>query len=442
MNKEKKRFPFGTVIGVLVLAVLAAGAFMVFRDTTPPTIGIEPDVAHVGLPTEYVVTVDDPGSGLKSVEISAVQGEKNVPILSKQMPQGTRQAKEKFTLPKDQFKDGALSIQVTARDNSLYPFGAAGKSTASKEFSLDTKPPRIFVKTHTTNMNQGGAGLLVYALSEVAKETGIQVGERFFPAYRQASFGDQNIYYCMFAIPWDTPPAKFKPMIMAEDTAGNSVRRSFNYHVNARKFRKDRINLSDSFMEKTIPEFHQYLTGEGSPLEQYLKINNEVRAQNRAQLVKVGRDTADEMLWKGTFKRLPNSANRARFADARDYYYKGKKVDHQTHLGLDLASIRQAPVPAGNDGIVVFADFLGIYGNVVIIDHGLGLQTLYAHLSSIAVARNDNVTRGQTIGHTGTTGLAGGDHLHYGVLISGIPVQPFEWWDARWISHNITSKLQ
>jgi murein DD-endopeptidase MepM/ murein hydrolase activator NlpD len=91
---------------------------------------------------------------------------------------------------------------------------------------------------------------------------------------------------------------------------------------------------------------------------------------------------------------------------------------------------------------VVYADFLGIYGNVVIIDHGLGLQTIYAHLSSAAVTAGQSVAKDEIIGHTGTTGLAGGDHLHYGVAVSGIPVQPIEWWDATWIKNNITSKLE
>jgi murein DD-endopeptidase MepM/ murein hydrolase activator NlpD len=243
-------------------------------------------------------------------------------------------------------------------------------------------------------------------------------------------------------MPWDTPPAAFKPLITVADKAGNTASRGFPYHANARHFRADRINLSDAFMERTVPEFSRYDIGNGSPLEQYLTINNKVRTMNRAQLVQLGLDTADEILWKGAFVRLPNAANRARFADQRDYYYKGKKVDHQTHLGIDLASIRQAKVPAANEGIVVFADFHGIYGNCVIIDHGLGLQTLYAHLSSIAVAQNDNVSKGQIIGRTGTSGLAGGDHLHYGVILSGTPVQPIEWWDAHWIKNNITSKLQ
>jgi murein DD-endopeptidase MepM/ murein hydrolase activator NlpD len=123
------------------------------------------------------------------------------------------------------------------------------------------------------------------------------------------------------------------------------------------------------------------------------------------------------------------------------YVYRGEVVDEQTHLGIDLASVARAQVPAANAGHVVYADWLGIYGQVVIIDHGLGLQTLYAHLSQIQVQQGDRVTKGQIIGRTGSTGLAGGDHLHFGMVISGVPVNPVEWWDASWLSNNISAKL-
>jgi murein DD-endopeptidase MepM/ murein hydrolase activator NlpD len=122
--------------------------------------------------------------------------------------------------------------------------------------------------------------------------------------------------------------------------------------------------------------------------------------------------------------------------------HNGKEIDHQTHLGIDLASTRHAPIPAAANGrVVVAAHDFGIYGNAIIIDHGLGLQSLYSHLSQIDVAVGDTVKRGQIIGKTGATGMAGGDHLHFGVLCSGIPVNPYEWWDGTWIKNNITSKL-
>jgi murein DD-endopeptidase MepM/ murein hydrolase activator NlpD len=138
---------------------------------------------------------------------------------------------------------------------------------------------------------------------------------------------------------------------------------------------------------------------------------------------------------------MPNGKVMASFADGRTYLYQGKVIDHQDHLGYDLAVTRQAPVPATNDGIVLNAGFLGIYGNAVVIDHGYGLMSIYGHLSSIAVTEGQKVARGETIGKTGETGLAGGDHLHFCTLLQGLPVNPVEWWDSHWIKDRIANKL-
>lgn len=442
MTKQNtKTFPMVLTTVIIIMALGAVG-FLLFKDTAPPTIAIGPDTAYLGKGAQVDITVSDPGSGLKSLVIVAIQDGKEIPLANKQYSGGIMQVDESVNPAKGQIKEGDFTIKVTAVDASLYPFGETGLATAEKSYSFDATPPRIYVKSHTNNLNQGGAGFMVYTLSEEAAETGIRLGERFYPAYLQPSSGGRYLYYCMFAHPWDTPVEEFKPLIEAQDRAGNSAKKAFNYHTNARTFRHDKIRLSDSFMEKTIPEFEGMIPDQGTSIEQYLYINNTMRKANRDKLVEFSRKTSPTILWSGTFSRLPNAANRARFADARDYLYQGKKVDYQTHLGLDLASIKHAAVPAGNEGSVVYADFLGIYGNVVVIDHGLGLQTLYAHLSSVTVQAGAPVSKGDTIGHTGTTGLAGGDHLHYGVTIGGTPVQPIEWWDAQWIKNNVTSKME
>lgn len=440
MKKEgSKGFP-AALTAVIVVLALAAGGFMLFKDTDPPVIAITPDGPDLGREAKITVTIEDPGSGLKSIEVAVVQKGKRTVFAERAFPGGSMRAEETIDLAKGEIAEGEFSIEVTARDASIYPFGAAGMSTAHKDYVFDATPPRIFVQSHTVNLNQGGSGLMVFTLSEPAASAGIRVGERFFPAYLQPE--GENLYHCMFAMPWDTPPAAFRPLIEATDRAGNTASRAFSYHANPRQFRKDRINLSDSFFESTIPEFQGLIPTTGSLLDQYLFINRELRKQNRDTLMELGLQTAPTMLWSDTFARLPNAANRARFADARDYYYQGKIVDHQTHMGLDLASLKNAAVPAGNHGTVVFADFLGIYGNVVVIDHGLGLQSIYAHLNSMEVTVGQAVSKGDIVGHTGITGLAGGDHLHYEINISGVPVQPIEWWDDNWIRNNITSKLE
>jgi murein DD-endopeptidase MepM/ murein hydrolase activator NlpD len=170
-------------------------------------------------------------------------------------------------------------------------------------------------------------------------------------------------------------------------------------------------------------------------------INKNLRAANVQFLRELGSQSANAMLWRGAFMRLPRSAPRAGFADHRIYMYNNEKIDEQDHLGFDLASVQNADVPAANNGRIVYTGALGIYGNLVVIDHGLGVMSLYSHLSSINVNDGDEVTRGQIIGKTGSTGMAFGDHLHFGILVGGIEVTPLEWIDAQWIRDNVTSRL-
>jgi hypothetical protein len=71
----------------------------------------------------------------------------------------------------------------------------------------------------------------------------------------------------------------------------------------------------------------------------------------------------------------------------------------------------------------------------------MGVQSLYGHLSSITVEVGDRINRGETIGRSGATGLAGGDHLHFTVLVAGHPVNPVEWWDPHWVADRVDRKL-
>ena len=156
-------------------------------------------------------------------------------------------------------------------------------------------------------------------------------------------------------------------------------------------------------------------------------------------MVELSRNSAPEFLWSGAFLQMPNSARAANFAETRTYVYEGREVDRQTHLGLDLASTARAPIPAPNAGRVVFAGWMSLYGNAVIIDHGYGLLSLCGHMSTVDVTAGDNVSKGDRIGTSGATGLAGGDQLHLEIFIHGMSVDPIEWFDAKWIRDNLST---
>ncbi len=231
-------------------------------------------------------------------------------------------------------------------------------------------------------------------------------------------------------------------MIKAVDRAGNEKKTGFNYYVDGSKFKKTKIQITPRFLKRKMPAFQEFFPDTSDDLQLFLKVNRKLREKNRKKLLEIGKNTEKSILWSGDFVRLPNSAQSSSFGTYRTYYYQGEKIDKQRHLGVDLASVQGAEVPAANAGKVVYTGWLGIFGQVVIIDHGFGVQSLYAHLSSIKVEKGEKVDKKEIIANTGTTGLAGGDHLHFSLFVSGIPVSIVEWWDSSWIDNNILPKLE
>jgi murein DD-endopeptidase MepM/ murein hydrolase activator NlpD len=109
---------------------------------------------------------------------------------------------------------------------------------------------------------------------------------------------------------------------------------------------------------------------------------------------------------------------------------------------MDIASTQRAEVRAASSGLVAFAGYLGIYGNLVLLDHGQGVFSLYSHLSQMNVSAGESVDQKTVVGLTGTTGMAGGDHLHFSILVNGVFVTPKEWWDQNWINVTIEEPIK
>jgi murein DD-endopeptidase MepM/ murein hydrolase activator NlpD len=181
--------------------------------------------------------------------------------------------------------------------------------------------------------------------------------------------------------------------------------------------------------------------GTGSMVDRFVKLNNEMRKANTETIYNLRTNTVNKMLWSGPFIPL-KGARESYFADRRSYFYQGKKIDEQVHLGYDLAQKANTVVRAANSGRIIYAERLGIYGNCVIIDHGYSLESLYGHLSRIDVKVGDSVAKEQAIGATGATGMAFGDHLHFSMLVDGYQIDPKEWWDEHWIHDRILSKIK
>jgi murein DD-endopeptidase MepM/ murein hydrolase activator NlpD len=330
--------------------------------------------------------------------------------------------------------DGAAKLLIEAQSNDL----RGGTDTLEFDITVVTQPPRVIADGLQHYINQGGSELVAFSVSGNWTEAGARVGRfsfRSFPMPGKSK--DQR--FSLFAFPWDVAP-ETAPVVYARSPDGTDVRGRFWFKVFPKKFRARELVLDDAFLEKVVNEIDP--GGTGDLLERFLKINGEMRRQNNQTLADLRHKTEERFLWSGPFVQLANSQVESQFADVRTYVCKGKKIDRQVHLGFDLAVTRNVPVIAANDGRVVHAAYLGIYGNCIVIDHGYGLQSIYGHLSEMAVKPGDMVKKNQALGKSGATGLAGGDHLHFSMQVDGVQINPVEWWDEHWIRDRILSKIQ
>lgn len=432
----------------IVLLIIALVKVISIAEMSPPVISIERDIKSLGL-KPFEVTVSDKGTGLAKVRISLLDAYGESVLVEKEYEEGTKSDVISLRINPEKLgiKSGTSELFIEATDRFMSGIFPGRKAVFSQRVTLDFIPPRIQELSPTLYIRHGGAGVVIYKVSEDTVSSGVGVKDLFFEGY-PGYFEDPLVYVAFFAYPYNADRGE-KIEILATDAAGNEASESVYYRLLRASYVKDEIVLSEWFLKsKVLPLFtkvygYSPLGDDGSPdfLKAFLKINSETRKENDNRIYEIGRQSGGEILWKGKFSQLRNSKVGATFADHRKYLMDGEAVDSQYHLGYDLSVTKKYPVPASNSGVVVFAEHLGIYGNTVIVDHGMGVMTLYSHLSSMDVSVGDSVGKKDIVGRTGTTGLAVGDHLHFGVYVQGVPARPLEWWDAKWIKDNILYKF-
>jgi len=448
-NKRKKIWLVGIVAGLLLLPVL--WLLIVRLEGQKPVIDFELASPFVGKSNEFSVSMADEKSGLRKIWIAMIKNGKEVVLVDEALPSAglfsgggvkTKNLNITFEPEKFKFSDGKAIIRLAVWDYAWRGWWQGNQTYVEKNLIIDTRPPEIEVMSRAHNVTQGGAGLVIYRISEDSHQSGVQVGDNFFPGH-SGYFKDPQIRLAFIGLGYQQGPGT-QIMVKAVDKAGNAAKAGLNHHIRKKAFKNDKVRISDRFLSWKVPELENEITAEAeaSLVDKFLKINRELRQANYQQINALVEKTTTTKHWAGPFLRMPGSANQAGFADHREYYYQGEIIDRQVHLGMDLASVKQAPVPAANSGVVVFSGPLGIYGKTILLDHGFGLFSMYAHLNRSDVTEGQQVSKGDILGRTGSTGLAGGDHLHFSMLVHNIFVNPIEWWDAAWIKNNILSKIE
>lgn len=433
--------------GIVVIALLAIPRF----ESEPPRVVVPDGVVVTGEPASVTIGLADDGAGLRSVSVWLADGDE--PLLARGF-EGSLMAGGAPGTHRDEVRveldagalglpDGDATLVVQANDWSLRGGGTGNTTRVEVPLRIDTAPPRVRVESGLTYVHRGGSAVVTYRVDEPTGLDGVQVGDVFYRGHPLPELPKDGWrrHAAFFAIPIDAPVSP-KVEVVATDLAGNRATAGFPVRTFERSFSDAPISLSSRFLETVVPPLGRANDIDvAEPVVAFDEINTTLRARNEATIREVVAKSAPEIFFEGAFQQLRGSKVTSRFAEQRSYRHDGRVVSRATHFGFDLASTAAAPVGASNAGVVLFADDLGIYGNCVLLDHGMGLVSLYGHLSRIDVGPGDRVAQGQTIGLSGATGLAGGDHLHFAILVGDTYVDPLEWWDPKWVRSHIEERL-
>lgn len=444
-NKNGKVFWIFIILLILVMALIAFLFLSPTFERVAPKISIDKEI-YWNLQKTIKVEITD-NNDIKSYDIIYDDGQKQTKLETK-VTKSEKGLIELEILPPSfnemqKPKDGNIKIDVY--DVSKWNFFRGNQSVTTSKVIIDKKSPVANVIANSYLLRQGGSGVVIVEVSdENLKDYYISFNDEelfeLFPFYKK------NYYIAI--ITWPVKIKEFSRVnLVAVDMAGNKSVAKVPFYIKSFQEKDDDIKVSDDFIQNVAKQVLEKsdVNIPTDPVDIFLKTNKEVREKNIKTIRDVTRKNFSNNLVTSydlkTFLRLENSATVAGYGERRSYFYNDQKVDEEWHLGMDWASVKRAPIKTYNDGKVIFKDYLGIYGNSIIIDHGIGLATLYAHTSSANVELNDEVKAGQQIGNTGSTGAVFGDHLHFGVLVQGIEVNPNEWQTKDWISTNVTKTI-
>jgi len=444
---RRKKGYGGVVFLTLLIAAIGGGAYLYTSKTferNAPKITVKNEGYWNGrVPLE--VSIEDE-SGIVGYRIKLASGsdERVLAEETLSVPETSKTFSLKVPSRSIGLKSEAVTLTVEARDASRWNFFAGNRSVKKVTLQIDSRRPKVGVIANSYKITKGGSALVVFqAEDENLKD--LYVETNFGKRFRPEPFYEEGYYIALIA--WPVNVDNFRAHVIATDVAGNMAKAYVPLHLKEKKYRVSKIRLSDRFLNGKVADLAETY---GAPanadiIERFRFVNETLREKNEKLIHEITSSVDDARIDSFTqvpFYPLRNGKVVASFGDHRYYYYKGKKVSESWHLGLDLASVKMGRIITKNPGEIVFADENGIYGNMPILAHGLGLYTLYGHCSSLNVSQGEHVDAGAHIANTGMTGYAMGDHLHFGVLVQGVEVRPEEWMDKQWIRLNIRDVIK
>jgi len=440
----------GTLWTVILIGLIALGAFVYTSkefERVAPTIEVGESISW-NRKDPLKIKLSDEGA-LKSYEVKITDGRNEVVVANEMILDTVNEKLVEIKYPKKAVngilldpKATKLQIMFTATDKSNWNFFQGNSVTKKINVHVDYKRPDVNILSNSYSITKGGAALVVFHVKDdtALRSFFVEAGGKLFKAQ---PYKKEGYYATLLAWPFNVD--NFSANITAEDMAGNKRVANIPLYLLEKRYKTSWIQAKDKFIDGKISDLidsePKYSTIDDR-LEKLKAINETMRLENEDIIHNLSKNVSSDILdsWKiKKFYPLKNGAKVASFGDERHYYYSSKdhEISQSYHVGLDMASTKMAKIVTSNPGTVVYDEYNGIYGNMPMIDHGLGLYTLYGHCSNILIEKGQRVAAGFTIAKTGKSGLALGDHLHFGVLVQGNEVRPEEWMDSKWIRDNI-----
>ena len=429
---------------LLLLLLLGVGGY--FVGTSPrferikPRI-IAPKIVYAGQKEPLKVTLED-NQALGQYQAFFSDGTRNIIAASGRFDMPMTKTEIIIPFPSQMEEtEGHWKLTIIVKDKSLWNYIGENVTVKTVDVVADTKPPVVTVIAKSETMARGGSALIVFAAEDVnLDETYVLSGGIKFRAIPYRKKG-----YFATLLAWPFQKKRIDIFVVATDIAHNKTSKKVTFPKVRRAYKVSKIVVSDRFLDGKIVEVASQdpvASKVKGRLRRFRAVNETMRIGNEKHIHALARKLTSKEInhWKvHPFYPLKGAKLVADFGDERHYFYKDKnrEISRSYHVGYDFASTRHAPIVSSNRGIVVSAFKNGIYGNMPMIDHGFGLYTLYGHCSKVLVEAGEEVEAGQVIARTGTTGLALGDHLHFGVLVQGVEVWPMDWMKGNWIKKNI-----
>ncbi len=465
MQSLKRLLYFLAFIGLAVVAITYI--WVTQYESVPPVLKVLNQPTEIGRKFTLRFTAVDPKKGLRRARVAVVQDRQtlDIPVLPRLSPAKGGQVGEVKYRPRGKktpiefravidpkslgLENRGATVVIQVWDRAWSNGFQGNEARVAFKVVIDTEPPFLTMGTQIFYLARGGSGLLLFRTDQDAVRAEARVAGARFKAHRIKPL---RLWQVLVACPmayrpgWPRPRVCPNVVAVAWDRAGNASRTHLVTRHRAPRWAergRGEVKVTEDRLARiaAVPEYRRPGAG---PVEVFRRIWSDFDRDGRKVLEVLAGRSGGVPAWNRVFiVPLPGGLPVAKFGHMRSYILHGQLLLRRPVYGVDFVSRQHhAPVLAANDGRVVLIGFFGPYGKTVVLDHGLGLLSLYGHLSQAAPSLNvgDSVKRGQIIGRTGRTGVTTREKLHFAMIVGGVFVDPYEWWDWNWIKLNVSDK--